>query len=391
MTVDEGIIADSKPQWAAIAGVIATVTVFAIAQGLTYPLLSFILERQGTPSGLIGLSAAMTPLGFMASAPFIPTLARRFGAGATALTCAVLAALLLALIGWTQSIWPWFPLRFLLGFAVNPLYVLSETWMLTLTPPGKRGRVMGAYTSLISAGFAAGPLALAVTGSVGWPPFLVGIVAFLGCAACLSCILPRLPALHTGKDHASVLSFLPLAPLLLVAVAMVAGFEHSLLSLTAGYGEAYGASEEAVTAFLTIFIAGNAVLQIPLGLIAERVGSRKVLIACTLMLLLGCVLLPISFGTPFAWPLAFAWGAASFGIYTMALVELGDRFSGATLVAGNAAFAFIWGVGGIIVPPATGTLMDAVGVQGLPLAMGLLAVGLLGLHALYRDGARTGR
>lgn len=391
MTVEERTLVEGKPQWAAIAGVIATVTVFAVAQGLTYPLLSFILERQDTPSSLIGLSAAMTPLGFMASAPFIPVFARRFGAGATALTCAVLAALLLALIGWTQNIWPWFPLRFLLGFAVNPLYVLSETWMLTLTPPGKRGRVMGAYTSLISAGFAAGPLALAVTGSEGWPPFLVGIVAFLGCAACLLGILPRLPALHNGKEQASVMRFLSMAPLLLIAVAVVAGFEHSLLSLTAAYGSAYGASEEAVTAFLTIFIAGNAVLQIPLGLIAERIGSRKVLIACTLLLLFGCVLLPFSFGTPFAWPLAFVWGATSFGIYTMALVELGDRFSGATLVAGNAAFAFIWGVGGIIVPPATGTLMDMVGVQGLPLAMGLLACLLLALHAVFRGNTGLGR
>ncbi|TIV93074.1 MAG: MFS transporter, partial [Mesorhizobium sp.] len=38
--------ADSKSservQWAAITGVIATVSVFAIAQGLSYPLLSFI-------------------------------------------------------------------------------------------------------------------------------------------------------------------------------------------------------------------------------------------------------------------------------------------------------------------------------------------------------------
>lgn len=42
--------------WAAMAGIIATVTVFAVAQGLTYPLLSFILERQGTTPGLIGLS-----------------------------------------------------------------------------------------------------------------------------------------------------------------------------------------------------------------------------------------------------------------------------------------------------------------------------------------------
>ena len=61
---------EDRIPWAAMAGIIATVTVFAVAQGLTYPLLSFILERQGTTPGLIGLSAAMTPLGFVVSAPF---------------------------------------------------------------------------------------------------------------------------------------------------------------------------------------------------------------------------------------------------------------------------------------------------------------------------------
>ena len=39
---------EGRIPWAAMAGIIATVTVFAIAQGLTYPLLSFILERQAT-------------------------------------------------------------------------------------------------------------------------------------------------------------------------------------------------------------------------------------------------------------------------------------------------------------------------------------------------------
>jgi hypothetical protein len=91
----------TQAPWVELAGVITTVSVFAIAQGLTYPLLSFILERQGTSSALIGLSAAMTPSGMIAAAPLIPSLARRFGAGATALTCAGLSAALLAMIGWT--------------------------------------------------------------------------------------------------------------------------------------------------------------------------------------------------------------------------------------------------------------------------------------------------
>ena len=39
------------------------------------------------------------------------------------------------MIGWTQDVYAWFPLRFLIGLVTNPLYVLSETWIIALAPP----------------------------------------------------------------------------------------------------------------------------------------------------------------------------------------------------------------------------------------------------------------
>ena len=240
----EQTIVDETP-WAAIAGVIATVSVFAIAQGLSYPLLSFILQRQGVSPGMIGLSAAMTPIGFIVSSPLIPAVSRVFGAGRTALSCAALSAILLALIGWTQDVYAWFLLRFLLGVAVNPLYVLSEVWMIALAPPSRRGRIMGIYTTLISAGFAAGPLCLLFVGSEGWPPFLVGIVAFCFCGICLGAVLHRLPDMNgeAGGQHISVFGFIPLAWLLLFAVVVAAGFEQGVLALLPVYGTSYGITE----------------------------------------------------------------------------------------------------------------------------------------------------
>ena len=41
------VAGEAQIPWAPLAGVMATVAIFAVAQGLTYPLLSFILERQG--------------------------------------------------------------------------------------------------------------------------------------------------------------------------------------------------------------------------------------------------------------------------------------------------------------------------------------------------------
>lgn len=371
-----GAAAPTSIAWAPLAGVIATISIFAIAQGLSYPLFSFILERQGHSASAIGLSAAMLPLGLIASSALIPPVVRRFGAGAVALTCAVLGGVLLALIGWTQNIYAWFPLRFLVGVVIGPLYVISEVWIIALSPPRRRGRILGLYTTVISAGFAAGPLSLIIVGSEGWPPFLVGVLAFAACALCLAAILPRLPALDDGRETASVRGFLPLAPVLLLAVIVASGVEQAIFSLLPVYGLSHGLDARTMSALLTVLIAGSIALQIPLGLAAERWKARPVLAACAAASALGSFLIPVLIGSALIWPFVFVWGALAYGMYTMALTELGARFAGAMLVAGNAAFALMWGVGGIAGPPLGGAAMDAIGPEGLPVVLGLLCLGL---------------
>jgi MFS family permease len=360
-----------------MAGIIATVTVFALAQGLTYPLLSFILERQGTSPGLIGSSAAMTPLGFIVSAPFIPALVRRVGGARLAILCSVLAALSLIAIGWMQEVWAWMPLRFLLGFFANPLYVISETWLLTIAPAPRRGRIMGLYSSVVSGGFALGPLSLGLVGTEGWPPFAIGIVAFLFCGLIVLAVVPRLPDMPQEGEATSVGGFFALAPLLLFSVFAAAAFEQIMLSLFAVYGAALGSAEERIASLITCFIAGNAMLQILLGRVAERFGSTPTLLFCALASLAGCLLLPSTFNSWLIWPLVFVWGGVSFGIYTLSLIQLGERFTGQALIAGNAAFAFVWGIGGIVGSPATGLTMQLIGHQGLPLSLGLQCCVLL--------------
>ncbi|AZO12416.1 MULTISPECIES: MFS transporter [unclassified Mesorhizobium] len=371
-------------QWAAIIGVIATVSVFAIAQGLSYPLLSFILQRQGVSPAMIGLSAAMTPIGFILSSPPIPALARRFGAGRLALACAALSALMLALVGWTQNVYLWFPLRFLVGVVTNPLYVLSETWVIALAPPSRRGRVMGAYSTVISTGFAAGPLCLLAVGTEGWPPFLVGICAFLFCGLCLALVVGRLPKIDEPENEASVLGFMPKAWLLLSAVVVAAGFEQAVLALLPVYGTHYGIVESHMSALLSTMIAGNIFMQVPLGLLAERLTARLVRLGCVSATILGCILLPELVDTRLIWVCVFVWGAASYGIYTMSIIELGERFSGSALVAGNAAFSLMWGVGGFLVPPLTGSVMEVIGASGLPVTLGAICAVLAAATIIHR-------
>ncbi len=355
-----------------MAGLIATVTLGAVAAGVTYPLLSFILERQGTAPGLIGLSAAMMPLGFIVSAFLTPALARRVGEARLAILCSILAAATLVAIAWTQDVWVWMPLRFLLGFFTKPSYVISETWLISITPASRRGRIMGLYSAIVSGGFAIGPLSLGLVGTEGWPPFIVAIMALLLCGLIVLAVVPRLPKMSHEGEATSVGGFFALAPLLLFAVFAAAAFEQTLISLFAVYGAALGSSEGRIASLIACFIAGDAVLQILLGRVADRFGSTRIMLFCALASLAGCLALSSIFHSWLIWPLVFVWGGVSFGIYTMTLIQLGERFTGHALIAGNAAFALVWGIGGIVGSPATGLAMQLIGHQGLPSSLGLL-------------------
>lgn len=383
----EGTTQEDQVPWAATAGLIATVTLGAVAMGVIYPLLSLILERQGTAPGLIGLSASMMPLGFIVSAYVTPALARRIGEARLAILCSVLAAVTVAAIAWTADVWAWMPLRFLLGFLTKPAYVISETWLIAIAPASRRGRILGLYSAVVSGGFAVGPLSLGLVGAEGWPPFAVAIAALLLCGLVMLAVVARLPPLSHAGDTTSVGSFFALAPLLLFAVFVAAAFEQTLISLFAVYGAALGSSESRIAALIACFIAGDAALQIVLGRMADRFGSARIMLFCVLASVAGCLLLSSVFDVWLVWPLVFLWGGVSFGIYTMTLIQLGERFRGRALIAGAAAFSFTWGVGGIVGSPAAGLAMQLAGRQGLPLSLGLLCCILAVL--LVANGRRT--
>jgi hypothetical protein len=90
------------------------------------------------------------------------------------------------------------------------------------------------------------------------------------------------------------------------------------------------------------------------------------------------VLLPIVDLTSWlAWPYLLVWGASSFGIYTTALVLIGQRLAGSRLVVATAAFGAMWGIGVFGGSAITGWLMVRIGALGLPVSIALICTILL--------------
>ncbi len=366
---------------AGIVGAIACTTIYALTIGLTFPLLSFVLDAAGHSETAIGINAAMTPVGVLVASPFYPRVIRRFGAWRVAVGCLAGSGLLLLLMGLAPVYGALLLLRLALGVVDVGIFIVSETWINQLARPATRGRVIGLYATALSAGFAAGPLILSVTGIDGLTPFAVGA---LGCAAAIPIVLA---IRHTAPGQSSEKAvsswrFLRLAPTLLVAIAAYAFWESALLALFPVYGLAMGMEARFVTLAIAVCILGNTVLQVPLGWASDRTSRRATMIACALVGLLGAAVLPSLPGArPALLAVLFVWGAVAGGLYTMAMAELGDRFDGAELVAGNAAFALAFGVGGVIGGPATGLVMDIASAPGFYHALGvvfLLTAGISG-------------
>jgi fucose permease len=81
------------------------------------------------------------------------------------------------------------------------------------------------------------------------------------------------------------------------------------------------------------------------------------------------VLLPLVLGSKAAaWLLAFAAGGFIESLYTLALIQLAQRFRNASLSSANASFISVCALGEVVGPAVTGLSMDVFGSSGMMLS-----------------------
>ena len=347
---------------------IAAIAVFGFTFGLMFPLLSLIMESRGVPPHIIGYNAAMHPLGIMLAVFVIPFVVRRFGAKRAVIGAALLTAAVIVCYPLFPVFWWWFGLRVLQGFFVSILFAISEAWIVRFAEGAWRSRILAIYTSVLALSFGGGPAVITFTGIEGALPFLVGAAVLL--AATLPILFVKDEEVDSADETAlSVFSFARKAPILLIAVAMFAVLDAANLSFLPVYAVKKGFDQEAAALALTAFVVGNTVLQFPIGWCADHFNKRAVMAACAVLAGASSFLVPFVFGTWALWPVLTVMGATAAGIYTVALAELGERFSGHELVTGTASFSTMWGFGALAGSLAAGWSIAAFGPDGLPFTM----------------------
>lgn len=369
----------TRANWRNLIAACAAVCVFSFSLGEMFPLLSLNMESWGVSEAMIGVNTAMAPIGILLAGLFVPRLSHAFGPKRVAIFMASATGVLFLLYPTFPTLWAWFPLRLLQGIFVSTLFALSEAWVLANAKGSARGRVVGIYATCISATFGVGAAVVGWTGIEGYLPFIIG-AGILFLATLPISLVSNNAAGGDGHEHVSMLRFIPKAPMLLVAISVHAMFDGGMLGFLSIYGVRHGMSESVAALTITALSLGNVFFQIPIGWIADRTSKRKTMVGCFLVASLCLVLLPFTVTSIWIWPLVLVSGAAGFGIYTVGLAELGDRFSGSDLIAGTSAFSTMWGLGALIGAALCGAAMELFGPHGFPAT--LLAIFLLYLAAL---------
>jgi MFS family permease len=358
----------------------AAITVFGFAFGMSYPLLSLILESRGVSSDMIGINSAMMPIGILLFTSVIPVAAKRFGARNVAITAAMVTSLVILSYKVFDNLPAWFLIRLIQGMSISTLFVLSEAWIVGSAGDQNRGMIVAIYASVLSGSFGAGPLIISLIGIEGWLPFVMGSVVVAVGAIPFFFIHEDAHAEPEETQPSSLISFASKAPMLLAAVGIFGVFDAASLSLFPVYGIKNGLEVTTSANILTALILGNIFLQFPIGWLADRFQHRWVLVGCALTTTLTLLLLPLVLGSLLMWPLLVLMGTTGYGVYTVSLVSLGDRFSGSELISGSASFASVWGIGALIGSISGGWVMLGFGSHGLPVSLAffylLLAIGI---------------
>ena len=357
--------------WWALFALCASVFAFSISFGGLTPLISVTLDGRGVDGTVIGLVVAAQPLGTILAAPFAPWFLRRFGAADAMLLCGAVSLASIVLLPVFDTVPAWFALRLVAGLAGAAPWIILETWINVIATERDRARIISIYMTVMAAGFAAGPMVLSVIGTDGVTPFVVFIV--LKACALVPIVFLRARTPDVEVEHRTRYAGILLAAPVLFAAAFVAGFvDAGFFAFLPIWGLRNGLEEWLAVLLLTVFVSGNIVLQFPLGWLADTVGYRVVLLGCGLVCVVGALAAPYLLVLPVALGVVlFVWGGCAWGLYTIALAAIGDRFRGGSLAAANAVFVIAYEVAFVAAPPASGAAADLRPADGL---MGLMAI-----------------
>ena len=358
----------------ALAAIFVAAFTAGLAMGAAMPMVSMSMELRGMSAVHTGYVVAAAPLGLICASPLIGSMVNRFGLLGTMMLGGLVVALTLAVMPSVFGVVPWFICRLVAGMGIAAIWILSETWVNALATDENRGRIIAGFMITMTTGFGLGPIMITFIGVDSWLPFYLAagiLIASLVPLLLARDVAPTLPQ-SEGWSFGQALRGAPL----LMVIALFAGVtDATQMSFYPIYAVREGFDADTALYMLTAIVLGSLLVQFPIGFFADKFGRNGLLAVFLLLTIVFGGMVPFVLHNPLIiWPVLALWGGVAFGLYTLCIIVLGDRFDAATLAGANAALVAMYELGGIGGPVAVGHAMDRFGPNGLPMILVLSGV-----------------
>jgi len=355
--------------------IIAVFTV-GLCWGIIIPVTSVILEGMAVATPVIGLMASAIFIGMAIGAPGVGKLIERFGIKPVLLSGLTVSGVLMVILALFTSVPIWIALRFALGITFDAVIISSEVMINLVSSDDNRGRNLGLYAFAFSFSLMITPVALwLVTFGTG-VPFIFGGLACLAAAFFMRTTI-RVDRRDTSAAPSLVQRLFTRISLSLMT-NFIAGFmEGSLIALIPLYALREGFNPVQTGILLSAFMIGHGGSPPFIGMLADRIGLRRVL---ALVYLLGIAVFVIivagTFRMGLALPLMLA-GMSVGALYPLAVGIIGERLSSEDLPRGNAMITAAYGMGSILGPLLPSIIMHVTAPRSLFIISAFLYVVVL--------------
>ena len=235
-----------------------------------------------------------------------------------------------------------------LGAALIQRWVACDVLVVRLSPKDKMGRMIGIHETLMGFAIAVGPLMFA------WfnlDQVLIGTLFIAIISTWLFFLIGKNKFVDETEDTPLLRADLTLIQIALIA-ALTGGFiETAAVSFFPFYFEESGFPLKESALFVAAFGLGGTLLQLPLGILADKIGYRLAQFLVSIIAL-ASLSLTVIFGSSFPIMIAvlFLLGGAVGAFNTLAVLQAGAQISAKKSAAGMAAIAFAYTLGGILGP-----------------------------------------
>lgn len=369
---------------------IAVIILAGMSQGLLLPLLTILLEKMGIPSHLNGLNAAVLYLGTFAALFFVEKLLQRLGFKKLLSLGIILAMVAFLLFPVYENIWFWLILRFLVGVGDSALHYASQLWVLTMSTEQNRGRNLSFYGMSYGIGFSLGPLGINLLGYGDWAPFVAMVLGFLAILLVVLFVLPPYHIMESKQDRPAI-ERRYIRSFQWAWFAILPGFlygytESSMNSSFPIYALRTGFDQEWISFILPFFGVGGLILQMPLGMLSDKYGRKKVLMIAGLLGGMAFLAIPAMGSNGLGILILFMIAGGMLGsFYSLGLAYAADILPKALLPAANVVATFLFSISSIIAPNLGGISMEYLSISSIFWILGGLFIFFSLLGFLYRS------